>query len=245
ISAAPASLAAAISSVEQEEYETIGFLNNFVASFVHMQSVSSQCQGSECQGSGAEVTAASADEPPSANQISILIREFVHPFQQGVPSASIDAVQDTPAIEMIYEYLNAQPTLLASSAAVDAASSPSPSLVNRVEAEELSETAVAPRWWFAHAAATSSAPYAPAATLQASNVVDEVDDSNASVQSKSFDFDSWGKRIDNAALRLASNIDGIIVDFMPSVATVQAIPSIEIEDALEDMAAAATTAAPF
>ncbi|KAJ1875089.1 hypothetical protein LPJ71_011637, partial [Coemansia sp. S17] len=89
IAVAPASLAAAISSVQQEEYQTIGFLNNFVASLAHMQTASPQCQG-DCQGSGNEVTAVSAEEPQqpaSINQISVLIREFVHPFQQAVESA--------------------------------------------------------------------------------------------------------------------------------------------------------------
>ncbi|KAJ2449111.1 hypothetical protein GGF42_004877 [Coemansia sp. RSA 2424] len=250
ISAAPASLAAVIPSFQQENYESIGFINNLVASLAKMQSASPQCQG-DCQGSGGEVTAVSVEEPQqtqSVNQISVLIREFVHPFQQVMQSASIVAAQETPAIEMIYNYLNSP-----ASFASPAAPSSTPSLVNRVEAEELSETA-APGWWFASVAAASksamgsSTPYSPAFAAIASTAAPQANEEevgemdNASVQSSGFDYNSWGQRIDNAALKLASNVEGIIVEFVPSAATVQALSGTEYEDAPE---AAATTTAPF
>ncbi|KAJ2747793.1 hypothetical protein GGI20_000263 [Coemansia sp. BCRC 34301] len=229
VSVAPASLAAAISSVQHEEYETIGFLNNFVASLAQMQTVSPQCQG-DCQGSSGEVTAVSIEEPQqsaSVNQISVLIREFVQPFQQAMQSASI--AQETPAFDMIYGYLNA------ATSPSPVALLPTPSLVNRVETREFLETA-APGWWFAHAAvasesAVSSAPYSPAiassAASQADKDVEEVD--NASVQGSGFDYNSWGQRIDRAAFKLASNVEGIIIGFVPS-ATVQEVSGIEYDD---------------
>ncbi|KAJ2064596.1 hypothetical protein GGI17_000923 [Coemansia sp. S146] len=241
IAVAPASLAAAISSVEQEEYQTIGFLNNFVA---HMQSASPQCQG-DCQGSGNEVTAVSAEEPQqsaSINQISVLIREFVHPFQQAVESAKFAAAQGTPAIDMIYNYLNT-PTF-----ASPAAPSPTPSLVNRLEANELTGAAVPAGWWFAPAsesAVSSSAPYSPFAAVATFTAVPQAEEEEVeekeSVQSvSSFDYNSWGQRMDNAAIKLARNVEGIIFEFIPSAATVQVLSNFEYDDAPES----ATTTAP-
>ncbi|KAJ2823475.1 hypothetical protein FBU31_004266 [Coemansia sp. 'formosensis'] len=244
IAVAPASLAAAISSVQQEEYQTIGFLNNFVASLTHMQSASPQCQG-DCQGSGSEATAVSAQEllqPASINQISVLIREFVHPFQQAAASAKFAAALGTPAIDMVYNYLNT-PTF-----ANPASSSPTPSLVNRLEASELTATAVPAGWWFAPAsksAVSSSAPYYPVAdisTFTASPLAEEEEvEENESVQSVSgFDYNSWGQRMDNAAIKMVRNVEGIIFEFVPSAVTVQALSNFEYDDAPES----ATSTAP-
>ncbi|KAJ1822618.1 hypothetical protein GGH91_001389 [Coemansia sp. RSA 2671] len=242
IAVAPASLAAVISSAQQEEYQTIGFLNNFVAPLAHLQSASPQCQG-DCLGS--EAAAASAEEPQqsaSVNQISKLIREFVQPFQQPVAPANFAAALGTPALDMVYNYLNT-PTF-----ASPAASSPTPSLVNRLEAKELSEVAVPAGWWFAPASesvATSSVPYYPfAAAFTAAPQVDEEGEVEEveSVQSASgFDYSSWGQRMDNAAIKLARNVEGIIFEFVPKAATtVQAPYDIEYDDAPES----ATTTAP-
>ncbi|KAJ2028302.1 hypothetical protein H4S04_008765 [Coemansia sp. S16] len=247
IAVAPASLAAAISSVQQEEYQTIGFLNNFVASLAHMQTASPQCQG-DCQGSGNEVTAVSAEEPQqpaSINQISVLIREFVHPFQQAVESAKFAAVQGTPAIDMIYNYLNT-PTF-----ASPAAASPTPSLVNRLEANDLTGTAVPAGWWFAPASlasenAVSSAPDSPFAAIATFTAVPQADEEVeevASVQSvSSFDYNSWGQRMDNAAIKMVRNVEGIIFEFIPSAATAQVLSNFEYDEAPES--AATTVPAP-
>ncbi|KAJ2490708.1 hypothetical protein IWW37_002910 [Coemansia sp. RSA 2050] len=239
IAVAPASLAAAISSAQQEEYQTIGLFNNFVAPFARSQSASPQCQG-DCQGSEAGAVA-SAEEPlqsASVNQISMLIREFVHPFQQAAVPARFAAALGTPAIDMVYNYLNT-PTF-----GSPATSSSAPLLVNRLEAKELSGTAVPASWWFAPAsesAATSSVPYSPFAAPQVGEEeeVEEVE----SVQSASgFDYSSWGQRVDNAAIKLARNVEGIIFEFVPkAAATAQALYDIEYDDAPESASTTAPT----
>ncbi|KAJ2468262.1 hypothetical protein EV174_006324 [Coemansia sp. RSA 2320] len=137
-----------------------------------------------------------------------------------------------------------------------AVASPTPSVVNRWEAaDELpevaaSETTVAAAsgWLFAadnvqtasNAVDSSAYPLFDIATSSAVAAPQAYEDSE-SVQDFGLNINSWGQRIDSAAHRLASNVGGIIVQFIPS--TAQAMSLFGNEDVPE--AASTTAPAPF
>ncbi|KAJ2850527.1 hypothetical protein IWW36_001845 [Coemansia brasiliensis] len=166
-----------------------------------------QCQG-DCQGE--ESVAPQLDGSAVPGAIHAFMREFMGtdvPAPLASPSTEYnrDFNQPTPVIELIYNYINPntaseEETPIAQQTLASAEQEEGP--INRLVAAFINP----------------STDYLPGSAIE-----DAQDNKQypAQVQSQGskileFDFNSWGDRVSSAANRLVKNVEGIVVQFMPT-----------------------------
>ncbi|KAJ1807068.1 hypothetical protein LPJ56_006292 [Coemansia sp. RSA 2599] len=185
--------------------------------------MSVQCQG-DCQNDG---PAAPNAEGSAADQVGIrgLLRQFIGPMQTSSVAGQEDAghlvLYNTPVYEMVYNYMFSQ----------EPAASALPTQVNRFAGQEV--------------AGDSSPVFSQAASLSSAYQHDSADDGLAD-----FDFSSWGRRVDNAAQRLVSNVEAVVIRYLSATPVVLSTPTAVAEEYAEqsevyensDLTAAAATA---
>lgn len=145
---------------------------------------------SQCQGENCQ------DNQADAAPIQALVRDFVSPWLESTASSlaapeTTDignhlAVDNMPVFELLYNYINPESSVPLAEKVKEEPA------VNRLET-------------FLESAETTNAPVS-------SSVVDQ----QPQEAEESFDFNSWGQRVDNAAHKLVSNVGAVIVQFLPT-----------------------------
>ncbi|KAJ2450777.1 hypothetical protein EV183_004064 [Coemansia sp. RSA 2336] len=157
-------------------------------------SVGVQCQG-DCQGD--ESVAPQADGSAVPGAIHAFMREFMGTNEPASSTAFGRAAgQPTPVIELIYNYINVDSASEEDAAVVQPTAAAEQGPINRLVAAFMG----------------------PGSDMPASSVGVEEDypASAESSQPNAFDFNSWGDRVSSAANRLVKNVEGIVVQFMPT-----------------------------
>ncbi|KAJ2804629.1 hypothetical protein H4R20_002429 [Coemansia guatemalensis] len=244
---APVSMGALFSSKPASEASQLShaLLDGFDSS-LHSASVQCQgnCQGGE---ESSPSVAPQDNGSPSSGLLSGLVRNFLQPKENAPAvadkaSASATAesnhivVDSTPVFELLYNYINAAsasrqaeaPAYLQSTAAIETEAAPetaSTGAINRLVAAFMDAgqpdsvaTSTAENWMMA-------AEETPSASLAAAYAEDSIAPTAFAAQTEAdvpnaeygFDFNSWGSRVDSAAHRLVTNVEGIIVHFLPTV----------------------------
>ncbi|KAJ2080647.1 hypothetical protein H4R24_002928 [Coemansia sp. RSA 988] len=207
-----------------------------------LYSDSAQCQG-DCQEDEETNPASQNNGSHSRGILSELIRNFLQP-KENYPAGSNEAiasdisdlnhivVDSTPVFEMLYNYINSAskqievPVYPQSTAIVDAETAPeieSSGILNRLIDEFMDAdrpdsiaTSIAENWIMAaeKSPASLAASYAEDFFAPTSFVAQSEADSPSA--ENVFDFNSWKNRVDSAAHRLVTNVEGIIVHFLPT-----------------------------
>ncbi|KAJ2858183.1 hypothetical protein J3B02_000461 [Coemansia erecta] len=173
--------------------------------------VSVQCQG-DCQNDGAAApnTADNADQ----QGIRGLVRQFIGSVQTQ-PAVNQETghlvIYNTPVYDMVYNFMFSQE-----------AESAEPTQVNRFASQEVAGDNVSA---FSAVASSSTAYLQDVFTF--SRVVAPEDDEVDGMMD--FDFSSWGKRVDNAAQRLVSNVEAVIVRYLSATKELST-PTASVEE---------------
>ncbi|PIA13648.1 hypothetical protein COEREDRAFT_89401 [Coemansia reversa NRRL 1564] len=201
-----------VDEISQQEYPLLDRLN------LALRPAGAQCQ-SNCEGGKNDnFDVASLN---GGSGISDILSEFIRNFLQDkestpvVAEEAVDAdivdsnhiiVDSTPLFELLYSYINDG---TASSQTEKSVYSQS---ISAIDAES---------WMMASEKAASenleATTYlkdflAPTPSIAQSSA-------DASITEYNFDFNSWGDRVDRAAHRLVSNVEGLIVHFLPTISS--------------------------